>query len=380
MKLPRRTFLTTALAAGRVFGANERVRIAGIGVGGRCRGLLQKLPGIAGTELAAIADVYEPRFASFPAVKTHGDYRAVLDDRSIDAVVIGSPDHWHVRMTLDALSAGKDVYVEKPLTKTVEEGDAMLKAYASTKQVVQVGYQQRTTDTFQKAKELIEAGELGEITFARTYWYQNYLARRGKLPAVDAGKLNWKGWLGGAPDQPFDALRYTQWRWFWDFGGGTLTDLFSHWIDSVHWLLGDSKPSVVSATGAKLQLQEWDCPDTVSGSWRYPKFVVSYDSTLVGGIEDGGVILRGSKGMMKVNRAVTILYPEEGAKWDALPKPSFEFRTQSDGTQTHIANWVDCIRSRKTPNSNIRDAVAAARAAHWGNQSMREERTIRPSG
>lgn len=380
MQTSRRALLATALSASKILGANDRIRVAGIGVGGRCRGLLQKLPNIPGTELTAIADVYEPRFASFPNIKTHADYRAALDDKSIDAVVIGSPDHWHVRMTLDALAAGKDVYVEKPLTKTVEEGDAMLKAFQSSKQIVQVGYQQRTTDTFQRAKQLIDDGALGDITFARTYWYQNYLARRGKLPAIDAAKLDWKAWLGNAPDQPFNALRYTQWRWFWDFGGGTLTDLFSHWIDSVHWLLGQSKPTAVTATGAKLQLKEWDCPDTVSGSWRYPKFVVSYDSTLIGGIEDGGVILRGSKAMMKVNRAVVAIYPEADAKWDSLPAPSFEFRAQSDGTQTHIANWIDCIRSRKTPNSNIRDAVASARAAHWGNQAMREERVVKIDG
>ena len=158
MKPTRRAALFTALSSSRIFGANDRIRVAGIGVGGRCKGLLDKLVQLPGTDLAVVCDVYEPRLAMFPQAATTRDYRRVLERKDIDAVVIGSPDHWHVRMTLDAMAAGKDVYVEKPLTRTVEEGDAMLKAHAESKQIVQVGYQQRSTDTFFRAKEQLEIG------------------------------------------------------------------------------------------------------------------------------------------------------------------------------------------------------------------------------
>jgi predicted dehydrogenase len=377
MPLTRRAFAATALSASRILGANDRLRVAGLGVGGRGRALLERVARIEGTAIAALADVYEPRFASFPQAKSHADYRAALDDKSIDAVVIASPDHWHVRMTLDAIAAGKDVYVEKPLTKTIEEGYRIERAFRESDRIVQVGYQQRSTDTFLRAKELVDAGEVGEITLARTWWYQNYHARRGKLPVIDASKLDWKAWLGPAPAQPFDALRYIQWRWFWDFGGGTLTDLFSHWADSVHWILGKSRPELVAAAGRKVLMTEWECPDSVAGSWSYPGFVVSYDSTLVSSIEDGGLVLRGTKGALRVTRSAVTLYPEDAAQGGALPPPKFEFRAQSDGTLAHLQNWIDCVRSRKTPNSDIPAAVASANAAHLGNRSLREESVVK---
>jgi len=378
MKPTRRAALFTALSSSRIFGANDRIRVAGIGVGGRCKGLLDKLVQLPGTDLAVVCDVYEPRLAMFPQAATTRDYRRVLERKDIDAVVIGSPDHWHVRMTLDAMAAGKDVYVEKPLTRTVEEGDAMLKAHAESKQIVQVGYQQRSTDTFFRAKEQLEAGAIGQVTMALTYWYQNYARNSPDAIQVDASKLDWKAWLGNAPERPFDKVRFRTWRWFWDYGGGTLTDLFSHWVDGVHWLLGESKPSFVMANGSIYRNRHLEAPDTVSGSWRYNKFMVSYESTMVTGLEDGGIILRGTEGMMKVNRAVTIVYPEKGARWDRLTEPTFQYKAQSDGTAAHIANWLECVRSRKAPNSNIADAVASARTAHWGNQSIREERPVRP--
>ncbi|HZO51372.1 MAG TPA: Gfo/Idh/MocA family oxidoreductase [Bryobacteraceae bacterium] len=378
MKVTRRSALFTALSASRVPGANERVRVAGIGVGGRAKSLLDRVARLPNTQLVAVADVYQPRLNEFMQCATTSDYRRLLDLKNVDAVVIGAPDHWHVRMVLDALAAGKDVYVEKPLTRTIDEGDLMLKAFESTKQIVQVGYQQRSTDTFLRAKERLDAGAIGQVTMALTYWYQNYNTRTPDTIQADPAKLDWKAWLGSAPEQPFDKVRFRLWRWFWDFGGGTLTDLFSHWVDSVHWLLGEDKPNLVMASGSVYRNKHFQCPDTVSGSWRYSKFLVSYESTLISGLEDGGIVFRGTEGMMKVNRAFTTIYPEKGARWDRLPEPTFHYKAESDGTTAHIANWLDCVRSRKMPNSNIRDAVASARTAHWGNQSIREEKAVRP--
>jgi predicted dehydrogenase len=222
----RNSVVMTALSASRILGANERVRIAGLGTGGRCTYLLG-LAGKAGAEIAALCDVYEPhRLAAqeklAPAARAdYVDYRQVLDRQDIDAVFIGSPDHWHVQMTLDAIQSGKDVYVEKPVSHTIEEGERLAKAVTGSRQIVQVGYQQRSWEHFQAAREVVAGGKLGKITLVLASWYQDYLIRLNDTSPVDAQKLDWKRFLGSAREQPFDPLRFTRWRWFWDLAAAT---------------------------------------------------------------------------------------------------------------------------------------------------------------
>lgn len=204
-------------------GANERVRVGAIGTGGRMRELLSCLAKAGGNELVAVCDVYEPHRQSArekfaPGAQEYVDHRQVLDRKDIDAVVIAAPDHWHVTMTIDAVAAGKDVYIEKPVTHTLEEGPKLEKAVRDSGRIVQCGMQQRSWEHFRTAAEMIGAGKLGKITLIRTYWFQNYL-KRGPRPQIDTSKLDWKRWLGSAPDQAFDVDRFTTWRWYWDFGG-----------------------------------------------------------------------------------------------------------------------------------------------------------------
>ena len=244
----RRTFfaaasglaLGTRMATAKTQGANDRVRVGVIGTGGRARGLMNHLKRLPGNELVAVCDVYEPRMLQAAeiggaSVTKVADYRRILDDRGIDAVVIGTPDHWHKTITLDAVAAGKDVYVEKPVSHTIAEGAEMVKVIEASKQIVQTGTQQRSWEHWVLGKEIIDSGRLGQITFVQTYWYQH--ARAGNYMPVAMDKLDWARWLGPAADQPFRPERFYQWRHYWDFGGGCLTDLMTHWIDVVHWYM-----------------------------------------------------------------------------------------------------------------------------------------------
>src|ERR1035438_5639324 len=193
----RNSVLLTALSTSRILGANERVRIAGLGTGGRCSYLLG-LPSKAGAEIVALCDVYEPRRLAAqeklaPAARAdYVDYREVLDRKDVDAVLVGSPDHWHVAMTLDAIQSGKDVYVEKPVSHTIAEGERLEKAVGVSRQVVQVGYQQRSWEHFQAGREVVASGKLGKITLILASWYQDYLSTLNAASPVDAQKLDWK--------------------------------------------------------------------------------------------------------------------------------------------------------------------------------------------
>jgi len=373
----------TAVSRGRILGANDRIRLGGIGLGGRCRYLLNLARQQENTQVAAVCDVYEPRIAETrakvaPDADAVADYRALLERKDIDAVIIGSPDHWHVPMTIDAVRAGKDVYVEKPLTKTIEEGPKVEAAVRESGRVVQVGYQQRSWEHFIAARELIASGKLGDITLVLASWYQNYLGSEPSKYKVDESKLNWKRWLGNAPPQPVNALRYFRWRWFWDFGGGHLTDLYSHYCDVIHWYMGNDSPKRAQADGGVYLLEHLECPDTINASWDYGKFQVVYNGTLVCRLEGGNIIFRGTKAMMKINRDGFAVYPEGviPAEKTQYPEPLAAMKSARDGSVDHMRNFLECVRSRKAPNSTVHDAVMAARAAHLGNLAYRKGERI----
>ena len=391
MSYTRRTFLTAAsgivlgarVRANRIQGANNRVRIGVIGTGGRARGLMNLLKKLPENELVAVCDVYEPRLlqaaeiAGTTAAKVV-DYRQILDDRQIDAVVIGSPDHWHKQMTLDAVAAGKDVYVEKPVSHSIAEGAEMVRVIEASKQIVQTGTQQRSWDHWLLGKQIVDSGRLGQITFVQTYWYQHAIA--GKYPEVSLDKLDWKRWLGPAPEQPFRPERFFQWRHFWHFGGGCLTDLMTHWIDVVHWYMDVEAPLSAATTGHNYNIKLWEAPDTVSTTLEFPKnFTTVYLGTYVSRVDDGGLEFRGDRGTLKIDRARLAFYRDDAAyaAGTLTPEPDIYVRSSGDGTLTHLENWLDCIRTRKQPNAHIRVAHQAARTAHIANAALRAGHRVR---
>jgi predicted dehydrogenase len=371
----RRSFLIasglTALASTRIMGANDTLRVGVIGAGGRMGGLLNAADQAGNYRIVAVSDVYGPRRdaikqRSNSTATTHVDYREVLQQQ-IDAVIISSPDHWHVRMAVDAISAGKDVYLEKPVTHTLAEGATLTHAVRPSKQILQCGMQQRSWSHFRDAVDLIQGGSLGRVTQVRTYWWQNYQNFRSFRP-VDTQALDWKQWLGGAPDQPFSEEKFYRWRWFWNFGGGAMTDLFTHWIDVVHWAMKSDQPRDAQMLADKYIFEQWECPDTVQAALRYPGFDVVYEGMMASSIDDGGLEFRGTEATLKINRSGFSIHREgvPGKENPVVKADSFR-----DGTIDHMQNFFDCIKSRKEPNAPVETGVAAARAGHIVNQAYR---------
>jgi predicted dehydrogenase len=375
-QLNRRSFIVTtgltALAATRVLGANDTIRVGVIGAGGRMNYLLSCAEKVGGCQFVAVSDVYGPRCDEVKqrtpggAVTTHVNYRDVLDQK-LDAVLIAAPDHWHMRMAVDAIASGKDVYLEKPVTHTIEEGGTLTKAVRSSKQILQCGMQQRSWSHFRDAVELIQGGSLGRVPQVRTFWWQNYLAH-GARKAVDTQALDWKQWLGGAPEQPFSEEKFYRWRWFWNFGGGAMTDLFTHWIDVVHWAMKADQPKEAQILGDKYLFEQWDCPDTVQAAVRYPGFDVVYEGMMGSSIDDGGLEFRGTDATLKLNRNGFGVFRE------GVPErlnPVMKAESYQDGTIDHMRNFFECVRTRKEPNAPVETGVSAARAGHIANLAYR---------
>ena len=316
--LNRRSFIIasglTALASTRVLGANDTVRVGVIGAGGRMRNLLD-----AADKLGPVPDRGGERCVRAASRCSQGtverSWRPPIwiivrySPTDIDAVFIASPDHWHVRMAVDALAAGKDVYLEKPVTHTIEEGATLTRAVRSSKQILQCGMQQRSWTHFRDAVDLIQSGSLGRVPQVRTYWWQNYHRDWAPKP-IDTQALDWKLWLGSAPDQPFSEEKSNHWRWYWNFGGGAMTDLFSHWIDVVHWAMKSDQPREAHMLADKYVFEQWDCPDTIQAAFRYPGFDVVYDGMMNSSIDDGGLEFRGTEATLKINRSGFSVYRE----------------------------------------------------------------------
>lgn len=368
----RRRFLIgsglTALASTKAFAASNTLRVGVIGAGGRMRNLLDAADALGSYEIVAVSDVYAPhcdavKVRSNGVATTHVDYREVLDQKDIDAVIIATPDHWHVRIATAAIAAGKDVYLEKPVTHTLEEGAPLIHAVRSSKRILQCGMQQRSWSHFRNAVDMIQGGSLGRVTQVRTYWWQNYNVMWIPKP-MDTNLLDWKQWLGGAPDQPFSLEKYNHWRWYWNFGGGAMTDLFTHWIDVVQWAMKSDEPTKAQMLGDKYIFEQWECPDTVQAGFRYPGFDVVYEGMMASSIDDGGLEFRGTQATLKLTRGGMNLY-REGVKGDQ--NPVLSERSFQDGTISHMENFFDCIKSRREPNAPVETGVSAARAGHIGN-------------
>jgi predicted dehydrogenase len=371
------------LAPQHLPGPNDRIRVALIGAGGRGRSVARLVHRDKGAEVMAVCDVYGPRREQAaqqfgPVAKQVKDYRAILDDKGIDAVIIGTPDHWHTSMVLDAVAAGKDVYCEKPVTQRLDEGDKLIAGVEKSGRVVATGTQQRSWDHYLEAKDLIQRGELGRITYVETYWFQNY-TKSNQVEDIDLSQLDWKQWLGPRPAQPFDAIKFRRWRFFWDFGGGVFTDLMTHWIDVIQWFMNSPVPKEVHATGATHFATWFEAPDTATATIHFPNnYTVMYHSSMSGSLDGGGIIFRGDKALMKLTRDGFAVYPEGviRAEDTRYPEPSVERKATTEGTKTNVENWLECIRTRRTPNANIRAGVEAARTSHLANIAMRERRIV----
>lgn len=383
--------LSTETARG--FAANDTLNVACLGTGGRCRWLMPRLASIPNVRLAAVCDVWDEHLAKGAeladprAIREDTDYRRLLDRTDIDAVLIAAPDHWHVPMTIDACAAGKDVYVEKPLTHDLSEGKAVVAAQNQHRRIVQVGTQQRNMPHLKEARQILQTGELGPIHKIHLSWNRNQSRWDRPNYGIDPGSVRWKQFLGNAPQQPFDEYRFRNWRWFWDFGGGIFTDLMVHWIDTAYWMLDMDNPSVAMSIGDHFAAKDlWETPDTVQTLLQYPeaKLQAYFEGTFINHQNRASLTFMGTEGNLYCDRGRYEVRPERDKNVKARSRVDgkrdilgLDFYDDVDGALYHLTEWVECVRSRKQPSCSAEQGVRSAAAAHLANLSYRAGKAVR---
>ena len=380
-ELSRRAFVAGALPAARVLGANDRVRLGIIGTGGRGSHLMREANKCANIEWVAVCDAWDVRRDKATeltgvGVDKYGDYRRLLDRKDIDAVLVATWDNTHARITMDACAAGKDVYVEKPVTSRPEQGPPMVRAVREHRRVVQTGVQQRSTGHFLEAKQrFIDSGAIGQVHMVRTVWNANlgYLSEPPPGMEQKPAGLDWNACLGSLPKIPWDARRYFNRFSYMDLGCGQTGGLFVHMVDVVQWYLGITRPaSVVSLGGIYQYADGRDTPDNVNVIVEYPqKMTVTFEASVTDLVpaESDDIVFLGSEGRLHIFRY--------GYRF--LPKGS---RNANDAVTArgvadqHMANFIDCVRSRKDPNATIEQGHYGAMACHMANLAWQQKRVV----
>jgi len=394
---PRREFikagaaaLTTSIFTGRLHAANDRVNVAFIGVGTMGSGNIGYAAKVPDVRITAVCDVYQTNLEKAQAKarqlghepKAVRDFREILADKSVDAVCIATPDHWHPYITVEACKAGKDVYVEKPACVYVDEGVKMVQAARKYSRVVQAGTMQRSGAFFQKAREIVKSGQLGDITFCRT-WQASSTKKEGQGNPPDAeppAGLDWDLWLGPAPKRPFNVNRWgiapNRWstfRYFWDYAGGAMTDWGVHLLDIVQFAFDEVMPTSISAQGDKYYVTDnLETPDTMLATFHYPAFVGCYESRTCNPfpLYDAGygTSFHGTEATLMVNRGGYKLW--KVGKGATEPVDVHD-KSMADMNVPHWKNFLECIRTRQKPQSDIETCVRSTVPCLLANLSMR---------
>ena len=372
----------TAASWNKVLGANDRIRLGVIGSGDRAQQVMTHFLKEAEIEIVAICDVYEKNALQAKEkaggkATMMGDHKALLATKDVDAVLIATPDHWHAAIAVDACNAGKDVYVEKPLTWAWQEGRKVVEAVKANKRVLQVGLQQRSGTHYAEAKkEFVDSGKLGKISYVRTYWHGNgYHLRKPNFTEQPAG-LDWKRWVGSAKPRPFNAHQFYNWRAYLDFGGGQITDLFTHWIDVVHWYMDDDLPIAATAAGGVYYYNDGrDAPDTISILLEYPKkWTATFEATLVPGARGAAIEFMGTGGSLYIDRAgyrfTAPLQRGQAPQEPIVGRAAMALETE------HVRNFISCLKSRKTPNSDVVSGHRSALASNLGKIAYLQKKRV----
>ena len=405
----------TGFSGGRILGANDRVNVALIGCGGRGRADADLLRQVTDMEVIAVCDVYEPQAAAArvwagPGCRSYGDFRKLLEQKDIDAVLVATPDHWHAAIAVLACQAGKDVYVEKPLAHSIREGRKMVEAARRYNRVVQTGTQHRSAPHIRQAAEIVQSGQIGPVHFVRVWNYLN-MSLDGIGRAADSAPppgLDWDFYLGPAPKVPFNKNRFLEsYRWFWDYAGGMATDYGTHRLDSVHQVMGVDAPRSAAAVGGRYELRDGaETPDVLQITYEYPSFVLSYEASMLndhgcGGRTPGkkyyltrttddrphGMAFYGTKGSLFADRMGFEVYPEPlgesgpGAV-NSAGGAAEGFRTErveaagTDATGLHLRNFIECMRTRQKPVADVEIGHRSTTVPHLGNIAFRTGRKI----
>lgn len=404
----------------RVIGANERINTGFIGIGNRGTQLLHLFMEQPDCKVAALCDVYKPyttrdysqvnpryikeigsripkmgeNFSS--NVKQYNDYRELLDNKDVDAVCIATPDHWHALQTIDAIKAGKDVYVEKPLSKTIAEGRAMVEIGKNSKQIITVGLNRRGAPTFQKLAKEIPAGKIGKITFAQACHVSNMFPNGiGKMSAETPPKdFDWDMWLGPRASRPYQYnIAPYMFRW-WDDYANQLSNNGIHYLDLLRWLLGEEAPVAISAHGGKYVIDDdRTIPDTMHVTYEFSSGVLVTVSILEASsgsfIPEGFLEMRGTKGTLYTGENDYKIKPTSAGQfqtWKELMKPE-EYSLDKDDTLlidgsfknstfSLIRNFLDCIKTRNEPWATLEIGHRSTSLAHLGTIAMQTKQRL----
>ncbi len=412
--MDRRKFLAlsaTAASYSRILGANDRVQVGFIGYGLIGAQHVFDFKNQKDVDMAALCDVYEPRLEQGIAAcggkaKSYHDFRKMLDDKDLNAIVVSTPDHWHALITMMACAAGKDVYVEKPMTLFIDEGKWMTKVARKHNRIVQVGTQQRSGTHYQHARELVQQKYFGKIVSARMGSFRNILPGFG-APANEAtpGNFDYNMWLGPAPERAYNPKRgIYHFRWFWDYSGGQMTNLAAHEIDILQWFTGVDGPLAVTSTGGRFGLDpsqdNGETPDVQDALLEYPGWTALWSHREVSAGMRGprGMEIFGTKGSLLISRAgyevtadmkvdptnsipVFKGHPGGGPQRSVFqPEPWIQAKKEPGSSDqqfdSHVRNFLDCVKSRKTPIADVSEGHRTAVTCHLANISLRLGRKV----
>ncbi|MBM3879448.1 MAG: Gfo/Idh/MocA family oxidoreductase [Verrucomicrobia bacterium] len=368
--------------------ASEKVRVGLIGGGGMGRGDLATFFLNAEVECPVVCDVDDRQLAAAVQLveEKRGqrpdrckDFRRVLERKDVDAVLVATPDHWHALPTVLACQAGKDVYVEKPLALTIAEGRAMIEAAQRHGRICQMGAQRLSSPTYAQAVEFVRSGKLGKVGLVRAWAYLDWIRPIGSPPdgEVPAG-VDYDLWLGPAPQRPFNPNRFHfNFRWFWDYAGGLMTDWGVHLIQVLLWAMGPEPPRAVLSSGGKYVLQDnSETPDTQITVYEFPTYTLVWEHKVGVGLglynRPWGMAFTGTEGTLVIN----------DAGWEILREPSkdsLEAKKHPGGTDprpAHVRNFLDCVKSRQQPVENLEVGHHVSTVAHLGNLALRTGRKL----
>jgi len=401
--LTRRTFVRQAAAgaaayaayslapASRVLGANDRVRFALIGAGSRGKQIFKAALGCPNVEAVAFADVYTCRLDEAkqiaPNAATYQDFRKILDDKTIDAVLIATPQHQHVLNFVPALQAGKDVYQEKTMAFNPDHARRMRKAFEGSGRVVQIGIQSTSGPAEPKARELATPERMGVITALHTHHYRNapYGGWLRKIPPdCDLQHVDWKAFEGEADHYSFDPERYINWRFYWDYSGGNVFENMVHQVGFWYKALGLKIPDRVTMIGDNYLSPKMQVPDTMNATMHQPEKLLFTWSSMFGNnfYHEGEDLLLGNKGTLVCKELDELRYmPQvrhgaEGAGEAANTPPDASGIGDSGMTKVHMQNFFDCVRSRQEPNCPFELGFRSAITCQMANASYRLRRTV----
>lgn len=376
---------------------SDRIGIALIGCGGMGLSNLNDFLRVPEVEFVAVVDVDEQHLEQAVLLveerrgrrpEAQMDFRRILDRNDIDAVIVATPDHWHALPTVLACQAGKDVYVEKPLATTIEEGRAMVTAARRYNRVVQVGTQQRSAGHFADAVDFVKSGQLGKLRMVRAWTYLDWKGDLGNPPDEEPPyRLDYDLWLGPAPYRPYNPMRvHHNFRWFWDYSGGLMTDWGAHMLDVVAWAL-DADPVGAMAIGGKYGFPDdiRETPDTQQSIVEYPEFSVIWEHMIGAGVgpwqREHGVEFHGENGILVVDRGGWEVHPET----DRFHQPERIQRMEPVERQpasrdyhfAHVQNFLDCMRTRQRPIADVEIGHRSAISCHLANIAVRVQRYVK---